>query len=62
MVAVVTPELHAGMWLPATHFAVDRMRSCPSVQPNSQRPAQRKRLRNKTAGLEMREGAAADGG
>jgi hypothetical protein len=61
MVAVATPEVDAGMWLSATHFAVGSTRSWPSVQPDSQQPAQLKGLRNKTIGLEMLEGAAADG-
>ncbi len=47
MEAVVTPEVGAGMWLSAPHFAIGSSRSWPSVQPNSQRPVQR----NKTTGL-----------
>jgi hypothetical protein len=61
MVAVVAPESDAGMSLPATHFAVAGRHSRPSVQPNFQQPVQWKKLRNKTIGLEMLEGAEADG-
>ena len=32
MLAVVTPEVNAGMWLSATHFAVDSTNSWP-VRP-----------------------------
>jgi hypothetical protein len=61
MVAVVTPAVDAGMWLPATLFAVASTRSCPSVRPKSQQRVQQKSLKNKTTGLEMLEGAEADG-
>ncbi len=57
MEAVGTPKVDAGMWLPATHFAVDGTHSGPPVLPGSQR----KLLRNKTVGLETLEGAEADG-
>ncbi len=51
MVAVVTPEVEAGMWLPATHFAIESMSSWRSDRPTFQELVQRKSLKNETAGL-----------
>lgn len=51
MVAVVTPEVEAGMWPPATHFAIETMSWWRPVRPTFQQPAQRKRSKNETAGL-----------
>jgi len=57
MVAGVTPEIDAGMWLPAEHFAIGSKCLWPSVQPNLQQPARK----NKTIGLVTLEGSEADG-
>jgi hypothetical protein len=57
MVAAVTPETCAGMWLPAEHFDFGGMRSELSVQPNLQQSLRE----NKTAGLVTLEGLEADG-
>ena len=52
MVVAVTPEINAGMWLPAEHFAVGGIHSAPSVQPNLPQSLRE----NKTAGLVTLEG------
>ena len=57
MVAAVTPEIVAGMWLPAEHFAVHTAHAEPLVRPNLQQPLQQ----NKTTGLVTLEGPEADG-
>jgi hypothetical protein len=57
MVAAVAPEIDAGMWLPAEHFAVGSTRLRPVVQLNLQQPLQQ----NKTTGLVTLEGSEADG-
>ena len=57
MVAAVTPEMDAGMWLPAEHFAFGEIHSEPLVQVNLQQSLQQ----NKTAGLVTLEGTEADG-
>ena len=57
MVAAVTPEIDAGMWLPAGHFAVGSTRLRPVVQVNLPQPL----CKNKTAGLVTLEGREADG-
>jgi hypothetical protein len=57
MVAVATPEVDAGMWVPATHFAIaDTYRWSPAP-PNLQQPT----MRNKTTRLEKSEGLRFDG-
>jgi hypothetical protein len=57
MGAAVTPEVDAGMWLPAEHFAVRTTHSEPLVRPNLQQPLRK----NKTTGLVTLEGPEADG-
>lgn len=57
MVAAVTPEINAGMWLPADHFDFGGMHSELSVHPNLQQSLRE----NKTAGLVTLEGFEADG-
>ena len=57
MVAAVTPEMIAGMWLPAGHFAAGHMHSEPLVQLNLPQPVRK----NKTAGLITWEGSETDG-
>ena len=57
MVVAVTPEMDAGMWLLAEHFAARTTSSAPSVHPNLQQSLQQ----NKTAGLVTLEGTEADG-
>jgi hypothetical protein len=57
MVAAVTAEMNAGMWLPAEHFAVRTIYSAPSIHPNLQQSLRQ----NKTAGLVTLEGLEADG-
>jgi hypothetical protein len=57
MVAAVTPEINAGMSLPAEHFAFAGMHSEPLVRPNLPPPLQQ----NKTTGLVTLEGPEADG-
>jgi aromatic ring hydroxylase len=56
-VVAVTPEVNAGMWLPAEHFAVRTKFSAPLIYPNLQQSLQQ----NKTAGLVTLEGLEADG-
>jgi hypothetical protein len=57
MVAAVTLEQNAGMWLPAEHFASAGLRSKPPVQPNLPQPARE----NKTVGLVILKGTEPDG-
>jgi hypothetical protein len=57
MVAAVTPEIDAGMWLPAGHFAFGSTRLGPVVQVNLPQPLRK----NKTTGLVTLEGSEADG-
>jgi hypothetical protein len=57
MVAAVTPEINAGMSLPAEHFAVGGTRLRPVVRVNLPRPLQQ----NKTTGLVTLEGSETDG-
>jgi hypothetical protein len=57
MLVAVTPEISAGMWLPAEHFASGGMHPEPLVQPNLQELLRE----NKTAGLVTLEGSEADG-
>jgi hypothetical protein len=56
-VAAVTPEIDAGTWLPAEHFALRGTSLWPPVHPNLPQPVRK----NKTVGLVAREGADADG-
>ena len=58
MVAAVMPEINAGIWLPAGHFAVGSIRLRPMVQVNLPHPSRK----NKTAGLITLEGPETDGG
>jgi hypothetical protein len=57
MVVAVTPEIVAGMWLPAGHFAVRTTHSEPLVGPNLRQSLQK----NKTTGLVTLEGPETDG-
>jgi hypothetical protein len=57
MVVAVTPEISAGMWLPAEYFAFADMHSEPLVQLNLPQSLRQ----NKTAGLVTLEGLEADG-
>ena len=57
MVAAVTAEMNAGIWLPAEHFAVGSTRLRPLVQLNLPQPLRK----NKTTGLVTLEGTEADG-
>jgi len=57
MVVAVTPEMDAGMWLPAEHFAFGEIHSEPLVQVNLPQSLRE----NKTAGLVTLEGTEADG-
>jgi hypothetical protein len=57
MVAAVMPEIIAGMWLPAEHFAFGEIHSEPLVQVNLPQSLRE----NKTAGLVTLEGTEADG-
>jgi hypothetical protein len=57
MVAAVTSEQYAGMWLPAEHFAFSGHRSKPPVQPNLPEAARK----NKTIGLVALKGTEPDG-
>jgi hypothetical protein len=57
MVAAVTAEMNAGIWLPAEHFAVRTIYSAPSIRPNLQQSLRQ----NKTAGLGTLEGSGTDG-
>jgi hypothetical protein len=57
MVAAVTAEMNAGMWLPAEHFAVGGTRLRPVVRVNLPQPLRR----NKTTGLITLEGSETDG-
>lgn len=57
MVAAITPEISAGMWLPAEHFGFVRMHSEPSIHAKLQQSLRQ----NKTAGLVTLEGSEADG-
>jgi hypothetical protein len=58
MVAAVTADMNAGMWLPAEHFAVGSTRLWPVVQVNLPQPFRK----NKTTGLITLEGSETDGG
>jgi hypothetical protein len=58
MVAAVTPQMDAGMCLPAEHFAIGAPHSHPLVEQNLQQPVRK----NKTIGLVMLKGSEADGG
>jgi hypothetical protein len=57
MVAAVTAEISAGMWLPAEHFTVGSTRLRPVVQLNLPQPLRK----NKTTGLVTLEGSETDG-
>jgi hypothetical protein len=57
MVVAVTPEISAGMWLPAEYFAFADMHSVPLVQLNLPQSLRQ----NKTAGLITLEGSETDG-
>jgi len=57
MVAAVTSQVTAEMWLPAEHFAFHTAYSAPRFIRNLQQSLQH----NKTAGLVTLEGREADG-
>ena len=58
MVAAVTADMNAGMWLPAEHFAVGSTRLRSVAQLNLPQPLRK----NKTTGLITLEGSETDGG